>query len=105
MHILVMYDIPSDRIRTRVADACLDYGLERIQFSAFVGTLGRAHERELELKIARLLGREPAKVRFIPLDEHAWSHQRIIEREEPDHHDATPAALSHPSAPTDQPAP
>lgn len=82
MRILVIYDIPSDRIRTRVADACLDYGLERIQYSAFVGALGRAHERELELKITRLVGREPAKVRFIPLDERAWAQQRVIEREE-----------------------
>lgn len=89
MRIMVIYDIPSDRIRTRVADACLDYGLERIQFSAFVGTLGRAHEHELELKIVRLLDREPAKVRFIPLDERAWSQQRVIEREESDHAGAT----------------
>jgi CRISPR-associated protein Cas2 len=81
MRILVIYDIPSDRARTRVADACLDYGLERIQYSAFVGVLGRAHQRELELKIARLLEREPAKVRLIPLDESNWRQQRIIERE------------------------
>jgi len=82
MRILVLYDIPDDRIRTRVADACLDYGLERIQFSAFAGMLGRSHQRELELKITRLLGREPAKVRFILLDAQAWGQQRIIEREE-----------------------
>lgn len=83
--LLVIYDIPSDRLRSRVADACLDYGLERIQFSAFVGRLGRAHEHELELKITRLLSREPAKVRFISLDERTWQQQHVIEREEPDH--------------------
>jgi CRISPR-associated protein Cas2 len=82
MRMLVIYDIPSDRLRTRVADVCLDYGLERIQYSAFTGLLGRAHQRELELKITRLLGREPARVRFIALDEHAWTKQYIIEREE-----------------------
>jgi CRISPR-associated protein Cas2 len=86
VRILIIYDISSDRVRTRVADACLDYGLERIQYSAFVGALGRAHLRELELKVARLLGREPAKVRFIPLDERAWEQQYVIEREE-EHHD------------------
>lgn len=85
MRILVIYDIPGDRARARVADACLDYGLERIQFSAFVGPLGRAHRRELELKVARLLEREPAKVRFIPLDDTCWQQQRIIEREAPPH--------------------
>jgi len=81
MRVLLIYDIANDRIRTRVADVCLDYGLERIQFSAFAGRLGRAHQRELELKVTRLLGRETAKVRFILLDEHSWAQQIIIEQE------------------------
>ncbi|HEU5349363.1 MAG TPA: CRISPR-associated endonuclease Cas2 [Ktedonobacterales bacterium] len=80
---LVLYDIPSDRARTHVADACLDYGLERIQYSAFVGVLGRAHRQELILRIARLLEEEPAKVRFILLDDIAWRQQYVIERGAP----------------------
>lgn len=81
LRILVLYDIPSDRARAHVADACLDYGLERIQYSAFVGVLGRAHRQELMLRIERVLDHEPAKVRFILLDDIAWRQQRIIERE------------------------
>jgi CRISPR-associated protein Cas2 len=80
LRILVLYDIPSDRARTHVADACLDYGLERIQFSAFVGVLGHAHRQELRLRIERLLDHEPAKVRFILLDDIAWRQQYVIER-------------------------
>lgn len=80
MRLLIIYDIPSDRIRSHVADACLDYGLERIQYSAFVGVLGRAHARELELRIRRLIGRAPALVRFFPLDERVWERQVILER-------------------------
>ena len=80
LRLLIIYDIPDDRARTRVADACLDYGLERIQYSAFVGALSRVHQRELLLKVGRLLAHEPAKVRFIPLDERSWEQQRIIER-------------------------
>lgn len=82
MRLLIIYDIPGDRARTQVADACLDYGLERIQYSAFVGQLSRAYQRELDLKITRLVADEQAKVRFIPLDEYCWSQQHIIEREE-----------------------
>lgn len=81
MRLLVIYDIPGDRARTRVADACLDYGLERIQFSAFAGPLGRVHQRELELKIKRVLDGEPAKVRFLALDDDIWERQHIIARE------------------------
>ena len=35
----VIYDIVDDRVRGRVANACKDYGLERIQYSAFCGSL------------------------------------------------------------------
>lgn len=83
MRFLVLYDIPDDRARSHVADACLDYGLERIQYSAFAGPLERVYQRELELKIRGIVGREPANVRFITLDERAWEHQRMIERTAP----------------------
>jgi hypothetical protein len=35
----VVYDIVDDGVRGRVANACKDYGLERIQYSAFCGAL------------------------------------------------------------------
>ena len=35
--VVLIYDIEDDRLRTRVADICLNYGLGRIQFSAFFG--------------------------------------------------------------------
>ena len=82
MHLLVMYDISDDKLRNKVADACLDYGLERVQYSAFVGELGRVHQRELELRIRELVGRMAAHIRLIPLDLPTWQRQRIIEREE-----------------------
>ena len=51
MRYLLIYDITEDRARTRVADLCLDYGLERIQYSAFWGDLPRTLQEELLLKI------------------------------------------------------
>jgi CRISPR-associated protein Cas2 len=41
--VLVIYDIPHDGTRGKVADMCLDYGLDRIQYSAFTGQLTRTH--------------------------------------------------------------
>ena len=35
MHTYVIYDIVKDRIRKKIADVCLDYGLKRIQYSSF----------------------------------------------------------------------
>ena len=82
MRCLLIYDIAHDGVRTKVADACLDYGLERIQYSAFFGELSHIHQRELLLKIKRRIGKHSANVQLFPLDEKSWSGRRVIEREE-----------------------
>jgi len=45
MHLMVLYDVSSDRIRTKIATACEDYGLDRVQYSAFYGRLSRPAAR------------------------------------------------------------
>src|SRR5919199_5505745 len=95
MQTLVIYDIPDDRVRTRIADVCLDYGLLRIQFSAFLGELSRTHQEELLLQIKKRLCRKPGNVQLFPLDEQTWSRRRVIdqrgrsEEQEKDAHAAT----------------
>ncbi len=76
---LLVYDISHDRTRTRVADLCLDYGLDRIQYSAFCGTLSRNHQEELMLAIRRLLKRQGGNVHLYPLCEKDWAARQIIE--------------------------
>ena len=82
MHCLLIYDITHDGTRTKVADACLDYGLQRIQYSAFFGELSHIHQRELLVKIERRIGKHGANVQLFPLDEKSWSGRRVIEHEE-----------------------
>lgn len=66
---LVIYDIPDDRLRAKVADICLDYGLDRIQYSAFMGELNRNRQEELLQKIKRRVGKKAANVQLFPLCE------------------------------------
>lgn len=82
MRYLLIYDISHDGTRNKVADACLDYGLARIQYSAFLGPLTAALQRELLLKIRQRLGDHGANIQLFPLDEKAWAARRSIEREE-----------------------
>jgi len=35
----VVYDISKDRTRTKIADRCLDFGLQRVQKSVFLGEI------------------------------------------------------------------
>jgi CRISPR-associated protein Cas2 len=81
MHCLVVYDIPDDRKRSKIADACLDYGLDRIQFSAFLGTLLPTHQEELYLKIQKILGSKPGNVQIFPLCAKDWASRKVISQE------------------------
>ncbi|MBE3577803.1 MAG: CRISPR-associated endonuclease Cas2 [Limnochordales bacterium] len=71
MRTLVIYDISDDRKRKRVAEACLDYGLERIQWSAFEGELTSEERRELAARCRAILGKgkDKGEVQFIPVCE------------------------------------
>jgi sugar phosphate isomerase/epimerase len=44
---LVIYDVEDDWARTRVAEACKDFGLERVQYSCFRGSLSPNKRGEL----------------------------------------------------------
>lgn len=78
MHLLLLYDITNDRIRTKVASACEDYGLDRIQYSAFYGYLNRNLQEELILCISDLLGDEVGRVQLIPIASDDWEKRLEI---------------------------
>jgi CRISPR-associated protein Cas2 len=82
MRCLVVYDISDDGKRTKVADACLDYGLDRIQYSAFLGSLSTNHQEELMLKLEKVLGRKTGNIQLFPLCAKDWQGRRIIENAE-----------------------
>jgi CRISPR-associated protein Cas2 len=75
---LLVYDIPDDRVRTRVAGVCLDYGLRRIQYSAFLGELSVNHQDELLLKLRRTVGRFACNIQLFPIGERELRMRKII---------------------------
>ena len=85
MQTLVVYDIPNDRARGKIADACQDYGLDRIQYSAFLGNLERTHQEELLKKIGSKLGKQAGKVHLFVMCEKDWRLKlQIIQEGRPD---------------------
>jgi CRISPR-associated protein Cas2 len=84
MQCVVVYDIPDDGKRYKIADVCLDYGLDRIQYSAFMGDLQPTHQEELMLKIQMVLGKLPGNVQLFPVCEKDWAARRVfVQSEEP----------------------
>ena len=78
--VVLIYDIENDRLRTRIADACMDYGLERIQFSAFFGKLNRNRRQELALRLRNELGNESGRVRIIPVCEQDLKDMWVLDQ-------------------------
>ena len=72
MRCLLIYDIPDDGKRTKIADACLDYGLDRVQYSAFAGDISRNYQEELFQKAMAILGKRPGSILLIPICGRDW---------------------------------
>ncbi len=84
MIVLLIYDIPSDRVRGKVAEICLDYGLLRIQYSAFMGEMSRNRQGEILQKLKRRIGKSEANVQLFPLCEKDLAlHKEIVIRPQP----------------------
>lgn len=82
--VLVIYDISHDGTRTKVADICLDYGLDRIQYSAFAGELTRTHQEELWLRIKRKVGKRAARIFVVPMATDVWARRLVLEQGDPE---------------------
>ena len=77
---VLIYDIEDDRLRTRVSEICLNYGLARIQFSAFFGKLNRNRRQELALRVQNELGGENGRVRIIPVCEQDLKDMWVLDQ-------------------------
>lgn len=64
---LVIYDIPEDKLRVRVAEVCKDYGLQRIQWSAFRGDLNHNRREELMQRLRRTIGSKEGNIQMFPI--------------------------------------
>ncbi|HLV09208.1 MAG TPA: CRISPR-associated endonuclease Cas2 [Halanaerobiales bacterium] len=67
MHTLVIYDISEDKIRNRIAEVCKDYGLARIQWSAFLGNLNNNRREELYLRLMKTLKNNQGNIQLYPI--------------------------------------
>lgn len=69
IRLFVIYDIPNDKIRNKVGEICKDYGLKRIQYSGFSGSLSKNKREELFLKLKETLGEAAGKIVVQPVCE------------------------------------
>ncbi len=78
MLVWVIYDISVDKKRNKVAKFCKEYGLYRVQKSAFLGDLNRNQFDELLLKCKEMVNEETDAVYLFPMCNEDFSKVRII---------------------------
>jgi len=67
MRYVVIYDITNDNLRALVAETLKDYGLQRIQYSAFIGYLRRDELNSLLVDLKNLIKDLTENVQLYPL--------------------------------------
>ncbi len=79
----VFYDIAADPIRNKVSETCKDYGLKRVQFSGFVGSLSRNKREELCIKFKDIMMGEGWKIWVQPVCDRDAEKLFAIENQAP----------------------
>jgi CRISPR-associated protein Cas2 len=78
MLVWIIYDISADAKRNRVAKACKDKGLYRVQKSAFLGTLNRNQIDELRILCEDLIDPEVDSVYIFPMCEDDFRKVKLL---------------------------
>lgn len=68
MIVWVLYDIKKDKARTKIAKACKQAGLYRVQYSVFLGTINDNEHDTLQLEIEELMNPETDSVYIFPMN-------------------------------------
>lgn len=80
MYWLIVYDITKDTLRGKVSERLKDYGLERIQYSSFIGELAGHALASLKVDVRRLLndGDETDSIIIFPLCSSCFKGRTLI---------------------------
>lgn len=74
----ILYDIKLNRTRGKIAKACKDKGLYRVQKSAFLGTLNRNQIDELKLMCEEIMDPDVDSVYIFPMCEDDFRKVKLL---------------------------
>ncbi len=78
MLVWVIYDIAEDKTRNLIAKTCKQYGLYRVQKSAFLGSLNKNEIDELSIKSKDLINEEEDSVYIFPMCEEDFKKVKLL---------------------------
>lgn len=74
----IVYDIVDDKVRARVAKACKQYGLERVQKSVFLGKLKSSRFDELGENCLSLINEDEDSVYLFPFCQEDFRRVKVL---------------------------
>lgn len=74
----IIYDIVDDKVRTKVAKACKQYGLERVQKSVFLGKLKSNRFDELGEKCLSHINEDEDSVYIFPFCQEDFRRVKVL---------------------------
>lgn len=78
MLLWIVYDIVDTKKRNKVAKACKNYGLYRVQKSAFLGNLNSNEIDELSLCCEDIMDKEIDSIYIFPMCEEDFKKVRLL---------------------------
>ena len=63
----VMYDIPKDKTRNKIAKLCEEAGIYRVQYSVFLGDMNNAQRKELIAGFMELINKDDDSIYIFPM--------------------------------------
>jgi CRISPR-associated protein Cas2 len=74
----IIYDIVDDKIRSKVAKICKQYGLQRVQYSVFLGKLEMNRFDEIAEVILDLIDEEVDRVYVFPFSQNNFRKIKVL---------------------------
>jgi CRISPR-associated protein Cas2 len=74
----IIYDIKEDKKRTRIAKACKNKGLYRVQKSAFLGTLNKNQIDELKIMCEDVINPDEDSIYIFPMCEDDFKKVKLL---------------------------
>jgi CRISPR-associated protein Cas2 len=78
MRYVVIYDVSDDNLRSLVAETLKDYGLQRIQYSGFMGDLRRDELNSLLVELKNLIKDLDENVQLFPMCDSCLKGKKMV---------------------------
>jgi len=95
MRHIVIYDVTDDNLRNQVSELLKDYGLTRIQYSAFLGSLHHHEMNSLLVELRSLVSDKVENVQIYPVCDSCFKGKREVGKQKRYQYDETKRTIAY----------